>query len=241
MEYFSTVNPKKSPALVLIHGWGGSWQSWLPIIERLKNDFDIFAFDLPGFGNQNITKSLTLEDYVNFVIQTLKKRHIKNPILIGHSFGGAIISQIAAQKLIPIKKLILIDAATIRHPYTRSQKAKFKILGVLKKAFPFSQKLYYRLTNQLKSDYAVLANNPLLQKTFRNVIQQDLSSVIHKINIPTLIIWGEDDLETPLTDGQKINSLIPQSQMIVYPHSSHFSYLENQNTFVDDIKKFIKK
>lgn len=241
MEYFSAPNSKKNQTLVFLHGWGGCWQSWSPIIERLKNDFDIFAFDLPGFGNQKIDKSLNLDDYVKFTIQTLKNRHIKNPILIGHSFGGAIISQIAAKNLYPIKKIILVDAATIRHPYTQSQKTKFKIIGILKKLFPFARNFYYKTKKLQNSDYASLKNNPLLQKTFQTVIQQDLSSIISKIHTPTLIIWGENDLDTPLADGQKIKSLIPNSKLIVYPNSSHFSYLENQDIFVNDIKKFIKK
>jgi pimeloyl-ACP methyl ester carboxylesterase len=241
MEYFSTTDSKKSDTLVFLHGWGCSWGTWSPIIERLKSDFNIFAFDLPGFGNQKIDKILNLDDYVNFVIKTLKKRKIKNPILIGHSFGGAIASKIAAKNLLPIKKLILVDSATIRHPYTQSQKTKFKVLGVLKKVFPFAKNFYYKTMKLQSSDYAATKNNPFLQKTFQNIIQTDLSSIISKIKTSTLIIWGENDIDTPFTDGQKINSLILKSKLIVYPNSGHFSYLENQDTFVSDIKKFIKK
>lgn len=240
MEYFSATNSKNSQTLVFLHGWGGSWASWSPILERLKENFDLFAFDLPGFGNQKIEKAMNLDDYINFVIKTLKTRKIKNPILIGHSFGGAIASKIAAKNLYPIKKLILVDAATIRHPYTKSQKIKFKILKIFKKLFPFTRNFYYKITKQENSDYAAIKNNPLLQKTFQTVIQENLSSLISKIKVPTLIIWGENDNEAPLTDGQKINSLIPNSKLIIYPNSGHFSYLENQDIFVNDIKKFIK-
>jgi pimeloyl-ACP methyl ester carboxylesterase len=241
MEYFSTTNSKNNPTLVFLHGWGGSWASWSPILERLKENFNLFAFDLPGFGNQKIDKSFNLDDYINFVIKILKTRKIKNPILIGHSFGGAIASKIAAKNLFLIKKLILVDSATIRHPYTQSQKTKFKVLGILKKFFPFARNFYYKITKLQNSDYAAIKNNPLLQKTFQNVIQTDLSSIISKIKTPTLIIWGGNDADTPLVDGQKINYLIPKSKLIIYPNSSHFSYLENQDTFVSDIKKFIQK
>ena len=241
MEYFSATNSKNSQTLVFLHGWGGSWQSWSPILERLKENFDLFSFDLPGSGNQKIEKMMNLDDYISFVVKTLKTRKIKNPILIGHSFGGAIASKIAAKKLFPIKKLILVDSATIRHPYTPSQKNKFKILGILKKVFPFARNFYYKITKLQNSDYAAIKNNPFLQKTFQNIIQQDLSPIINQIKVPTLIIWGENDTDTPLVDGQKINSLIPKSKLIVYPNSTHFSYLENQDIFVRDIKKFIQK
>jgi pimeloyl-ACP methyl ester carboxylesterase len=250
MEYFSTTDSKNSPPLVFLHGWGGSWTSWSPIIQRLKENFNIFAFDLPGFGNQKIDKAFNLDDYVNFVIKTLKKRKIKNPILIGHSFGGAIISKIAAKNLYPIKKLILVDAAAIRHPYSFRQKITLKLISSIKKilSLPFIkkiippiQKIYYYSTKQQNSDYATLKDNPIMQKTFQNVIKDDLSTILTKIKTQTLVIWGENDIETPLADGQTINILIPKSKLIVYPNSSHFSYLENQDTFVKDIKKFIQK
>ena len=240
MEYFSTTNSEKSQTLVFLHGWGASWESWSPILEKLKEDFDLFAFDLPGFDNQKIEKEMNLNDYINFVKKTLKKRKIKNPILIGHSFGGAIASKIVAENLYSIKKLILVDAAAIRHPYTKSQKIKFKILGIFKKIFPFAKNFYYKINKLQNSDYASLANNPVMQKTFQNIIKEDLSQIISKIKTPTLIIWGENDTYTPLIDGQKINSLIPNSKMIIYPNSSHFSYLENQDIFIKDIKKFVQ-
>ncbi len=249
MEYFSTTNSKNSPTLVFLHGWGGSWASWSPILERLKKNFDLFAFDLPGFGNQSIQIPYYLDNYVDFVINLLKTRKIKNPILIGHSFGGAVISKIAAENLYPIKKLILVDAAAIRHPYSFRQLITLKTISSIKKILslplikvimPPIQKLYYRSTNQQNSDYAALKDNPIMQKTFQHIIKDDLSALLTKIKTPTLIIWGEDDLSTPLADGQKINSLISNSKLIIYPNSSHFSYLENQDIFVNDIKKFIK-
>jgi pimeloyl-ACP methyl ester carboxylesterase len=250
MEYFSTTSSKKSQTLVFLHGWGASWQSWAPIIQRLKDNFNIFAFDLPGFGNQKIEKVMDLDSYINFVIKTLKKRKIKNPILIGHSFGGAIASKITSKNLYPIKKLILVDAAAIRHPYSFRQKTTLKLISsikkilflpLIKKIIPPIQKIYYYSTNQQNSDYAALKDNPIMQKTFQNVIKNDLSPILNEIKTPTLIVWGENDLSTPLTDGQTINSLIPNSKIIIYPNSSHFSYLENQDTFVSDIKNFIKK
>lgn len=241
MEYISTVKSKNAKNLVLLHGWGGCWQSWYPILERLKNDFNLYAPNLPGFGDQPIPMPYFLENYVDFVVDFIIKNKIKNPILIGHSFGGAIISKIAADKQLPLSKIILVDAAPIRHPYTPLQKIKFKLINSLKKIVPSTQDIYYKIFKLQNSDYAALKDQPILQKTFQNLIQHDLSKILHHIQVPTLVVWGENDLSTPLSDGQKINSLIPRSKIIVYPNSSHFSYLENQDIFVADIKKFINQ
>jgi len=250
MNYFSITKKKDSPNLVFLHGWGGSWQSWYPILERLKDDFNLYAPDLPGFGDQPIQIPYHLDNYVDYVISFLKSNKIKNPILIGHSFGGAIITKIAADHTFPLKKIILVDAAAIRHPYSPRQKLTINIISSIKKilslpiikiTLPSIQKIYYQATHQQDSDYVALKDQPILQKTFQNLIRYDLSKILHRIKVPTLVIWGENDLSTPLSDGQKINYLIPRSKIIIYPNSSHFSYLENQDVFCNDIKKFINQ
>jgi pimeloyl-ACP methyl ester carboxylesterase len=238
---YSSVIDSKKPNLVFLHGWGGCWQSWYPILERLKKDFNLYAPDLPGFGQEPIPNPYHLENYVDFVINFIKKNKIKNPILIGHSFGGAIISKIAADKSISFPKMILVDAASIRHPYSTPQKIKFQLINSLKKVFPFTQDIYYKIFKLQNSDYAAIKNNPILRQTFKNVIQQDLTNDLPKIEIPTLIIWGKNDVSTPLSDGQKIHQLISNSQLIVFSDTSHFSYLDDQEQFVTEVKNFINQ
>ncbi len=246
---FSSIIGKNKPSLVFLHGWGGSWQSWYPILERLKKDFNLYAFDLPGFGKESIQIPYHLDNYVDFVVNLIKSNKIKNPILIGHSFGGTIVSKIAADKSIPLKGIILVNAAAIRHPYSLLQKINILVVSSIKKILslpliknimPPIQKTYYHLTRQQNIDYAALKDNPLLQKTFQNIIKHDLSPVLSRIKIPTLIVWGENDISTLLSDGQKIHHLIPNSKLIIYPNTSHFSYLERQEEFTQDIIKFIK-
>lgn len=246
---FSSIIGKNQPNLIFLHGWGAPWQSWHPILERLKKDFNLYAFDLPGFGKEPIQIPYHLDNYVDFVVNFIKSNKIKNPILIGHSFGGTIVSKIAADKSTPLKGIILVNAAAIRHPYSLLQKINIITISSIKKIFslplirnimPPIQKTYYHLTRQQNSDYATLKNNPLMQKTFQNIIQHDLSPVLSRIKIPTLIVWGENDVSTLLSDGQKIHNLISKSKLIVYPNTSHFSYLERQEEFTQDIIKFVK-
>lgn len=237
--YSSIINPK-APNLVFLHGWGGCWQSWAPILARLKNDFNLYAPDLPGFGKESISMPYHLENYVDFVIDFIKSQKITNPILIGHSFGGAIISKIAADKLLSLSKIILVDTASIRHPYSPLQKIKFGLINSLKKVFPFTQDIYYKIFKLENSDYAALKGKPILQQTFKNVIQQDQTNELSKIDTLTLIIWGKNDVSTPLSDGLTIQKLIPNSSIKIFNDTSHFSYLDDQQQFVDEIKNFIK-
>lgn len=237
---YSSIINSKLPNLVFLHGWGGCWQSWYPILERLKNDFNLYSPDLPGFGKESINTPYYLENYVDFVVDFVIKNKIKNPILIGHSFSGAIISKIAANKLLPLSKIILVDAASIRHPYSPFQKIKFRLISSLKKVFPFTQNIYYKIFKLQNSDYATLKDNPILQQTFKNIIQQDLTNELSKIDTNTLIIWGKNDILTPLSDGLIMQKLIPNSTIKIFEDTSHFSYLDNQQQFITEITNFIK-
>ena len=239
MTYFSTTK-KSQINLVFLHGWGGCWQSWYPILERLKKNFNLYAPDLPGFGEEPLSTPYNLENYVDFVVDFIIKNKIENPILIGHSFGGAIITKIAADKLISLSKIILVDSASIRHHYSPYQKIKFLLINFLKKIAPFTQDIYYKIFKLENSDYAALKGNPILQQTFKNVIQQDLTNDLPKINAPTLIIWGKNDTATPLSDGIVIQKLIPNSTFKIFDDTSHFSFLDDQQQFVNEVINFIK-
>jgi len=234
--------------LVFLHGWGGCWQSWFPIIKALEKDCTIFAPDLPGHGLEKIEKVLTLSNYSNFVKKYLKDNHIKNPILIGHSFGGAIICDLLIKNPDLSSKIILVDAAPIRHTPSNKQKIILTTSKLTKKIFslpllhPFFNKIRqygYQIIGLKNSDYFQL-KNPFLKQTFSTVIREDLSDKLKNIKAKTLIIWGENDTDTPLTDGLKIQKLIPRSTIKIIKNAGHFSYLDNQPKFITEIKNFIE-
>ena len=76
--------------LIFLHGWGITSEIFKPIYYFLKDDFKIYDLDLPGFGNSPIEKPMALKDYAEKVYKFLKNNNIEKPIIIGHSFGGAV-------------------------------------------------------------------------------------------------------------------------------------------------------
>ena len=76
--------------IVLLHGWGQNIEMMIPIGEYLKKDYRIVIIDLPGHGKSSIpTYPWTVNDYALAIKELLEKKN-KNPVLIGHSFGGKI-------------------------------------------------------------------------------------------------------------------------------------------------------
>jgi len=223
--------------LVFIHGWGLSSKIFEPLFYYLKNDFLIYAVDLPGFGKTPIEKPMTLKDYADFVFGFLRKNNISDPIVIGHSFGGAVAAKLVLLHPESISKLILVCASAVRQPRRKMILLK-KIADFLKPMMPERlRKLILKLLKLDKADYAQIESSEL-KETFKNVIKEDLRPYFHLIKTPALVIWGEDDAITPLTEGKIIAENIPGAKLEVIKNTGHFLFLEKPEEFIKLIKEY---
>ncbi|MBI4993834.1 alpha/beta hydrolase [Candidatus Wolfebacteria bacterium] len=231
------MNPQKS--LIFIHGWGASCETFKPFYPHLKSEFIIYDLDLPGFGKEKINKAMSLKDYADFVRDFLGKNQIQNPIILGHSLGGAIAAKFALLYSERISKLILINAAVIRKPNLKTKIIRKS--ANLANLF-LSQKIKNIILKILKlenSDYAEI-NNPILKETFKKIIDENLESNLPKIKTPTLIIWGDQDKETPLEHGRLTAKLIHNSQFHILK-GGHFIFFDQPKKFIELIKNFINE
>ena len=80
-----------------------------------------------------------------------------------------------------------------------------------------------------------------MKKTFIKIINQDLTELYPKILSSTLLIWGEQDTETPLWMGKEMEKLIPDAGLVVFEGGSHFAYLEQNSRFNRIVYHFLKE
>jgi pimeloyl-ACP methyl ester carboxylesterase len=227
-----------SKKLVFLHGWGASSEIFEPLFYYLKNDFAIYSLDLPGFGDSPIEKPMTLKDYADFVYKFIKDNKIKKPIVIGHSFGGAVATKLAIIHPESVSKLILVGASAIRQPRRKIILLK-KIADFLNPFFPKKlRKFILKLLKLDKTDYAQIESLEL-KETFKNVIAEDLRPYLSLIKSPTLVIWGENDTVTPLNEGKLIAENIPDAKFVIIKNAGHFLFLEKPEEFIKLIKEFI--
>lgn len=239
-EKFGTA--KKS--ILILPGWGETRKTFNPIIEELKENFSIYILDYPGFGNSNPQKETwKMEDYANLIKAFLKENNIYNPIIIAHSFGGRITALLVGKYQVKVDKIILMDVAGIKRRKKLNLFLKEKLYKILKKLTFLLPKIKQEEARQKllfhfgSTDYK---NIPLsLQKTFQNIIKEDLKKYYKKITNETLIIWGEKDSDTPLKDGYYLNRKMKNSALIIYKNAGHFSYLNYLYLTIEIIKKFI--
>lgn len=225
-EKHGTISDK---TILILPGWGNTRSTFTNIINFFKNDYTIYIIDYPGFGNSKIPPSdLTIYNYAEIIINFMKKLKISNPIIIAHSFGGRIATIITGYYKIPVTKMVLIDIAGIKPKKKFIAHIKEKLYKFLKKLIRFSkkkEKYQQKLLNTFASnDYQNLPQG--MHQTFKNIVNEDLTQYFKYINTECLLLWGKLDEATPLKDGQKINQLLKNSAIIIYPYAHHFPYLE---------------
>lgn len=230
----------KSIPLLFLHGWRSESKVWNQVMTNLaRRGFNCYALDLPGFGSSETPKQpYRVEDYGLIVKEWIQQQKMGKIILIGHSFGGRISIKLASKHPELIEKLILVDSGGIKN-----ESSEKRIIGFLAKltrplsSLKIAKKLrpsIYKLIGA--EDYLA---TPELQKTFLLIINEDLQSDMQKITVPTLIIWGKDDIATPLRDGKLMNELISNSKLSVIPQAGHYCFLDNEEYFNSELTKFL--
>jgi len=160
-------------------------------------------------------------------------RHYKmeEVILIGHSFGGRVAILLASESP-RIGGIVLVDSAGIRPKRKLSYYYKVYKYKLLKK-------LGIRNIKAGSSDYNKLSG--AMKETFVRVVNQDLTGRLSKIVVPTLIVWGSLDKETPIYMAKKLNKHIKGSELNILEGAGHFSYLDNLEQFMGLLKGFVDR
>ncbi|HIT70881.1 MAG TPA: alpha/beta hydrolase [Candidatus Scatovivens faecipullorum] len=236
----------KGNPVILLHGWLATLETMRPVANNLSQNFKVYLVDVVGFGKSDLPEHpLKTDDFGDFLKKFVDELKIENPILIGHSNGGRIIINAVGRGLVKAKKVILIDSAGIKPKrslgyyikiaFYKTGKFILNLLPNTKRIKAFKEKLR---SNVGSSDYKASAN--VLKETMKLIVNEDLSYLLPKISVPTLIFWGSLDTATPISDAKKMEKLIPDSGLIEYAGSSHFSYLENLNNFNTVVNEFLK-
>jgi len=219
------INSEAKDWLVFLHGWGGSLDSWQAFLKQFESQkINVLAFDLPGFGQSSLPpQAWDISAYANFVKMILDHFGIKYYYLFGHSFGGQIALKLAYDYPDKIKKLFLSGPAIIRKPKKNSL-----LVNLGRKVFSWPlvgklRPLAYKLIGS--PDYHRLQSEEM-QKTFRNVIAEDLTHLLDKITIETHIFWGKYDTYTPFAQAEVIKESMPNCQLHVFEEAGHGLHLQ---------------
>lgn len=227
------VDEGSGTPILLLHGWGSGNVAFRGIINALRDRFRLIAPDFPGCGgSETMAEPWTLSDYEDFVIEFLEKLGIENPITMGHSHGGRVTLSLCAKGRLAPPKIVLLDAAGLIPKKSLKQKARARSFKIIKGALtlPVIKNYSGNLLEKARKHYGSADYNAapqVLRSTLVNLVNTDLRDIIGNIKCPTLLIWGENDTATPLSDAKIIESLIPDAGLCVIKGAGHFSFVEN--------------
>lgn len=218
--------------VLLLHGWGSSFDVYKGIISAFENRCRLVALNFPGCGNsETMAEPWNIDDYCNLVLEFMKAVNLENPIMIGHSHGGRVILKMAAEGLVCPPKIVLLDSAGLIPEKTAKQKLRAKSFKAIKKvlSLPVIKNHSEGLLDKARKHYGSADYNSapeVLRKTLVSLVNTDLRDIIHNIKCPTLLIWGDKDTATPLSDAKIIESLIPDAGLCVLEGCGHYSFCE---------------
>jgi pimeloyl-ACP methyl ester carboxylesterase len=228
------IDEGEGDAVLLLHGWGANITLYQGIIRTLTQGKRVIALDMPGFGKTpEPEQPWCVDDYVDFVIRFIESFGLAKLSVVVHSFGGRVFFKMNARENLPFtfERAVLIDSAGILPKKTLRQKFSLRCYKIGRavmstKALRF---LYPDAVEDMRrkrgsADY----NNatPTMRATLVKVVNEDLEPLMHLVQCPTLLIWGELDTATPLSDAKRMEELIPDAGLVVCEGAGHFSFAE---------------
>jgi pimeloyl-ACP methyl ester carboxylesterase len=229
--------------VLLLHGWGGSIESMGLVFDTLAKSYRVFAMDFPGHGKSDLPpKTWGIADYTECLLQVMDSLGVQRPHIIAHSFGGRVTIRLAMFHADRVNKIILVDSAGIRP----QRPPKYHLKIALSRIGKFLGKYGGRIGQTIrKSIYDRIGSKDYnsagpLRDTFVRVVNEDQTDMLQHIKSPTLLVWGADDKDTPLTSAEKMQKLIPNASLVVIENAGHFSYIDNPHKFHLIVKKFLR-
>ena len=215
--HYEKFGDETLPAALFMHGWGADISLYKRLLETIGNKYCVYAADFPGCGmSGQLQTPWTLDDYAEFILSFIGRLNITPVLMIGHSHGGRCALKLAGEGFLNPQKIILLDSAgVVNKPKLkkRLRRVTYKtVKNVL--SLPLIRKFSRNLLDKARSHFgsADYKNaNPVMRQTLVSLVNTDLRLLFPKIKASTLLIWGENDTDTPLSDGKLMESLIPDA------------------------------
>lgn len=237
----------KGRPLVLIPG-EEALEAEMPFIDELARSFEVIIPWMPGFGRSERPDWVeNMDDVAYIFLDLLDKLKLKDVTLVGFSLGGWIAAEMAIKNTSRIKKLVLVDAYGIKV----GGKLDRDIADVWFLPAEKVLELKYVDTNHGKFDYpsmpdeklAIVARN---RETTARLCWEPymhhprLLRRLHRIDVPTLVVWGEKDGIVTADYGRAYAKAIPGAKFVAIPNAAHFPHVEAPDRFMKEVSRFVR-
>src|SRR6185437_7794979 len=251
--HYQEAGDSKAPAIVLIHGFASSTLVWSKVfLQFAEAGYRVIALDLLGYGYSAKPRNgeYTIAGQAKLLTRLLDRLGISRAIFVGSSYGGAVAATCALDYPDRVEKLILVGTGNNNRPlaFTLMRLFGSTLFGdVVSPLLIGSRRLLRRRMKRVYDRHAWVLDERRVEarhlplraagtqraiiRTVRGWDAERISRDAHLISHPTLLLWGENDLEIPLADGERLHEQIPGSRLIVFLNCGHLPHEEYPEAF----------
>lgn len=251
--------------VLLLHGWLGSWELWRDTIEVLGREFRTYALDFFGFGDSGVSSNLedtsphqrqlesfTVATYVEMVYQFMERLGIKKAPLIGHSMGGSVSLNTAILHPEKVVKVCVIGSPVngnslnllLKLSGNQTVASVFWLFGgrglmlFLQGYSYFMAKDGRAMSRMITKDVSKISVESFFQ-SIGTLRATDLRADLHKIQVPTLGMYGKRDIIVRPSENKTLKAGVPHAQIEWFPDAGHFIMLDSPERFITTLRTWL--
>jgi pimeloyl-ACP methyl ester carboxylesterase len=231
-----------APPLIFLHGAGGH-TGWMGFLDALAEDFAVFAPEHPGFGRSDDPSWLDeVGDLAFFYLDFIETLRLDRVHLMGTSLGGWIAAELAVRNQTRLASLTLVGAVGILadgHPI--DDIFRMSVEENLRRFYADPERATRRLQDMAHIDMTIATRNRLTvsRLAYRPRFHSpSLAKWLHRITVPTLLIYGDKDGLVPPRFGEAYRAAIPGSRLVVLEDAGHAPFDERKDAFIDAFRAF---
>jgi pimeloyl-ACP methyl ester carboxylesterase len=239
------------PPLVLVHGAASDSRLWQPQLSALSDEFTVVAWDEPGAGrSSDVPSDFGLADYADCLAAVIEAVGLGPAHVAGLSWGGTVVLELYRRRRELVRTLILVDTYAGWKGSLPQEEVRARLTGVeeMLAAPPaeFDATLPGLFAGDPPAEFV-----PLLERIEADVRREsmwtqlsvmaeaDLREMLPDVAVPTLLIWGDQDVRSPLSVARQFEEAIPDARLVVIPDCGHVSNLQQPDRFNEAVRDFL--
>lgn len=254
-----------APVILLVHGLGAMWQSWLENICHFARDHRVIAMDLPGFGRSEMPEwDISIENYGRWLFEFAGRLGVEGATVIGNSMGGFIGAEAAVRFPERVERLVLVSSAIFWQEYRRAKplaslaaltdataaraavavtragamRPRLRQVSLLAAGFRYPHLLSREMQIELiRTARRTDGFAPGVQALASYPLREELPL----IQAPTLVVWGAHDTLVHVKHAHETARLIPNSETVIFERTGHVAMIERPGRFNRVVSEFIEE
>jgi pimeloyl-ACP methyl ester carboxylesterase len=239
--------------LVLLHGFLVDSRIWRPQLEALGADFTIISWDAPGTGDSaDPPDEFTTADWADTLLGLLDAVGVDQAHIVGHSWGGIVAQELYRRHPARVRSLVLagtyagwkgslpeeICAERLKSCLRDSSLPPDELVAKYVPSM-FGERAPDNVRSELSEIMADFHRSGF-RLMARSSAESDTRDVLPTIRVPTLLVWGDEDIRSPLNVAHQFSDAVPGSCLVVIPQAGHVSNLEAPERFNAEVRAFYR-